>query len=72
MQLRIAVDQLVAAARALPPLLMEGVGAAARLALPQIGCSNPECAKGPAPAAISIPERMLYHMTSLQTLAAKM
>ena len=35
----------MAAVRALPPLSIEAVGAAARLALPQIGCSNPECVR---------------------------
>ena len=40
-QLRPAVAELMAAVRALPPLSMEALGAAARLALPQIGCSNP-------------------------------
>ena len=39
-QLRPAIAELMAAVRALPPLSMETVGAAARLALPQIGCSN--------------------------------
>ena len=38
-----AVAELMAAVRALPPLSMEAKGAAARLALPQIGCSNPRC-----------------------------
>ena len=42
-QLRPAVAELMDAVRALPPLSMEAVGAAARLALPQIGCSNPGC-----------------------------
>ena len=45
-QLRPAVAELMAALRALPPLSMEAVGAAARLALPQIGCSNPGCVAG--------------------------
>ena len=41
MQLKPAVAELMAAVRALPPLSMEALGAAARLSLPQIGCSNP-------------------------------
>ena len=45
-QLRPAVADLMAAVRALPPLSMETVGAAARLALPQIGCSNLRWVKG--------------------------
>ena len=47
MQLRTAVAELMAAVRALPPLSMDAVGAAARLALPQIGCSNPRRAFRP-------------------------
>ena len=42
-QLKPAVAELMAAVRALPPLSMEALGAAARLSLPQIGCSNPGC-----------------------------
>lgn len=42
-QLRSAVVGLMAAVRALPPLSMDAIGAAARLALLQIGCSNPRC-----------------------------
>ena len=42
-QLRPAVAQLMAAVRSLPPLSMKTLKAAARLALPQIGCSNPRC-----------------------------
>ena len=36
-----ARSNVMAAVRALPPLSMEAVNAAARLELPQIGCSNP-------------------------------
>ena len=43
-QLRPVVAQLMADVRALPPLSLAEVGAAARLALPQIGCSNPRWA----------------------------
>ena len=42
-QLKAAVAELMAAVRALPPLSMEAVNAAARLALPQVGYSNPRC-----------------------------
>lgn len=42
-QLRSAVDTLMTAVNALPPMSMENVGDAACLALPQIGCSNPGC-----------------------------
>ena len=40
LQLRAEVAVVMAAVRALPPMSMDAVGAAARLALPQIGCSN--------------------------------
>jgi len=40
LQLRTEVAVVMAAVRALPPMSMDAVGAAARLALPQIGCSN--------------------------------
>ena len=40
LQLRTRVAAVMAAVRALPPMSMDAVGAAARLALPQIGCSN--------------------------------
>ena len=43
-QLKPVVAQLMADVRGLPPLSLAAVGAAARLALPQIGCSNPRWA----------------------------
>ena len=39
-QLSLAVSELMIGVRNLPPLSMEALGAAARLALPQIGCFN--------------------------------
>lgn len=47
-QLRAAVAELMAAVRAMPPLSMEAVNVTARLALPQIGCSNLKCVSLPA------------------------
>ena len=46
MQLKPAVTNLMAAVRALPPMSMDAVNAAAWLALPQIGCSNPRWEAG--------------------------
>lgn len=42
-QLRASVAQLMATVHAMPVLSMEDVGEAARLALPQTGCSYTEC-----------------------------
>ena len=43
MQLAALVRSVMTHVRAMPPLSMDAVGSAARLALPQVGCSNLRC-----------------------------
>lgn len=51
--MKAATAELMAAVRALSSLSLEAAGAAARLALPQIGCSNSRRVWQPACASLS-------------------